>query len=58
MAHLPITILARQAFIQDELTASAETKKKILEQCPDKIIKAVDVIINSLNNKAKTSSFP
>ncbi|MEK9137569.1 MAG: SIS domain-containing protein, partial [Bacteroidota bacterium] len=53
MAHLPITILARQAFIQDELTASAETKKKILEQCPDKIIKAVDVIINSLNNKKK-----
>jgi D-sedoheptulose 7-phosphate isomerase len=53
MAHLPITILARQAYIQDELTASAETKKKILEHCPDKIIKAVDIIINALNSKKK-----
>jgi D-sedoheptulose 7-phosphate isomerase len=53
MAHLPLTILARQTFIQDELNASAETKKKILEQCPDKIIKAVDIIINALNNKKK-----
>ena len=53
MPHLPLTILARQAYIQDELTASAETKKKILDQCPDKIIKAVDIIINALNNKKK-----
>jgi D-sedoheptulose 7-phosphate isomerase len=53
MAHLPLTILARQAYIQDELNASAETKKKILEHCPDKIIKAVDIIINALNNKKK-----
>ena len=53
MAHLPVTILARQAFIQDELNASAETKKKILETCPDKIIKAVDIIIGALNNKKK-----
>ena len=53
MAHLPLTILARQAFIQDELTASADTKKKIFEQCADKIIKAVDIIINALNQKKK-----
>ena len=53
MAHLPVTILARQAFIQDELNASAETKKRILERCPDKIIKAVDIIIGALNNKKK-----
>lgn len=53
MAHLPLTILARQAFIQDELIASAETKRKILESCPDKIIRAVDIIINALNNKKK-----
>jgi D-sedoheptulose 7-phosphate isomerase len=53
MAHLPLTILARQAYIQDELNASAETKKKILEHCPDKIIKAVDIINNALNNKKK-----
>lgn len=53
MAHLPVTILARQAFIQDELNASAETKKKIFETCNDKIIKAVDAVINTLNNKKK-----
>jgi D-sedoheptulose 7-phosphate isomerase len=53
MAHLPITILARQAFIQDELKASSEVKLKIFEQCSDRIIKAVDIIINSLNNKKK-----
>ncbi|MBI4535576.1 MAG: D-sedoheptulose 7-phosphate isomerase [Ignavibacteriae bacterium] len=53
MAHLPITILARQAFIQDELKASAATKIKIFEQCADKIIKAVDTIISALNQKKK-----
>ncbi len=53
MAHLPITILARQAFIQDELKASAETKTKIFDQCTDKIIKSVDIIIGALNQKKK-----
>ncbi|MER3524707.1 MAG: phosphoheptose isomerase [Ignavibacteria bacterium] len=53
MAHLPVTILAREAFIKDELTASAETKKKIIETCTDKIVKAVDVIIDALNKKKK-----
>ena len=53
MAHLPITILARQAFIQDELNASADTKKRIFEQCTDRIIKAVDIIIGALNQKRK-----
>lgn len=53
MAHLPLTILARQSFVQDELNASAETKRKIFEQCTDKIIKAVDIIIHSLNNRKK-----
>lgn len=53
MAHLPITILARQAFIQDELEASAETKTKIFEHCTDKIIKSVDIIIGALNQKKK-----
>jgi D-sedoheptulose 7-phosphate isomerase len=53
MAHLPITILARQAFIEDELKASAAIKTKIFEQCTDRIIKAVDVIINALNQKKK-----
>jgi D-sedoheptulose 7-phosphate isomerase len=53
MAHLPLTILARETYIKDELTASADTKKKMLEVLPDRIIKAVDIIINALNNKKK-----
>lgn len=53
MAHLPITILAREAYIKDELTASAETKKKIIDACSNTIVKAVDTLINALNNKKK-----
>jgi D-sedoheptulose 7-phosphate isomerase len=53
MAHLPVTILAREAFIRDELTASAETKKKIIEACSQSIVKAVDAIIDALNKKKK-----
>lgn len=53
MPHLPLTILARQAFIEDELNASAATKKKIFEQCADRIIKAVDAVIKALNTKNK-----
>lgn len=53
MAHLPVTILAREAFIRDELTASAETKKRIIETCTDRIVKAVDIIIDALNKKKK-----
>ena len=53
MAHLPLTILSRQAFIEDELNASAETKKRIFAQCADRIIKAVDLIIAALNQKKK-----
>ena len=53
MAHLPLTILARQAFIQDEFLASADIKKKTFEQCADRIIKAVDLIIAALNARGK-----
>jgi D-sedoheptulose 7-phosphate isomerase len=53
MPHLPLTILARQAFIQDELKASAATKLKIAEQCNDAIIKAVDTLIGTLNRQGK-----
>lgn len=53
MPHLPLTILARQAFIQDELKASSAIKLKVFEQCTDKIIKAVDLIITSLNGGKK-----
>lgn len=53
MAHLPLTILARQAFIQDEFAASADIKQKTFEACADRIVKAVDVLIGALNAKGK-----
>lgn len=53
MPHLPITILAREAFIRDELAASAAVKTKIVDACSPAIIKAVDVVINALNNRKK-----
>jgi len=53
MPHLPLTILARQAFIQDELRASAEIKSKIFDHCADRITKAVDLIIKTLNDRKK-----
>lgn len=53
MAHLPLTILARQAFIQDELKASADTKRLIAEQCTDVIVKAADLLIRTLNGGGK-----
>jgi D-sedoheptulose 7-phosphate isomerase len=46
-------MLARQTFIKDELTASAETKTRILEQCTDSVGKAVDLIIRALNGRKK-----
>ena len=53
MAHLPITIVYREKFIQDSLNESAETKKKILAQCTRDIGKAVDIMIDALNKKKK-----
>lgn len=53
MAHLPLPILAREAFITDELKASAETKRLIAENCTDMIAKAVDTLIRTLNQGGK-----
>ena len=53
MSHLPITILYRQNFIQQSLKESSETKLKILETCVSDISKAIDLIINALNQKNK-----
>lgn len=53
MAHLPVTLLARQAFVQDELRASAEVKTKIFERCADRILKAADFLIDALNRQKK-----
>jgi D-sedoheptulose 7-phosphate isomerase len=53
MAHLPLTLVYRQGFIQDSLKASAETKKKIAEECTGDISRAIDFIIRAFNNKKK-----
>ena len=53
MAHLPLTLLHRQKYIQDQLIESAETKKKMFEACAGDIIKAVDAIINCYNHHGK-----
>ncbi len=53
MAHLPVTLLARQAFVQDELRASAEVKTKIFERCGDRILKAADLLIEALGRQKK-----
>ncbi|MGD0337976.1 MAG: D-sedoheptulose 7-phosphate isomerase [Bacteroidota bacterium] len=53
MAHLPLTIAYRQKFIKDSLVESAETKKKIAEQCTGDISKAIDMIVDALNKKKK-----
>lgn len=53
MAHLPLTLVYRQKYIQDQLNESAETKKKMFEACAGDILKAVDAIIGAYNNKNK-----
>lgn len=53
MAHLPLTLVYRQSFIQDSLKSSSETKIKIAEQCTGDISKAIDFIIRAFNNKKK-----
>ena len=53
MAHLPLTLLHKQKYIQDQLDESAATKKKMFEACAGDILKAVDAIFNALNNKKK-----
>ncbi|MBI4809847.1 MAG: D-sedoheptulose 7-phosphate isomerase [Ignavibacteriales bacterium] len=53
MAHLPLTLLHRQKYIQDQLNESSETKKKIFDACAGDILKAVDVLINAFNDKKK-----
>ncbi len=53
MAHLPLTLVYRQKYIQDQLNESAETKKKMFEACAGDILKAVDAIINAYNHGCK-----
>jgi D-sedoheptulose 7-phosphate isomerase len=45
--------MTREAFIKDELAASAATKQKIVEQCTDTIARAVEVILRALNGRKK-----
>jgi len=53
MAHLPLTLLQRQKYIQDQLNESAETKKKIFDTCVSDILKAVDALMKAFNEKKK-----
>ena len=53
MPHLPLTLVYRQKYIQDQPNDSAETKKKMFEACAGDILKAVDAIIKTYNNKGK-----
>lgn len=53
MAHLPLTSLHRQKFIQDQLSESAETKRKIFDSCAGDMLKAVDILIGAFNGKKK-----
>lgn len=53
MAHLPLTLVYRQKYIQDQLSDSAETKKRMFEACSGDMLKAVDAIIKCYNNKGK-----
>ncbi len=43
----------RERFIRDSLRESAETKRKISEQCASEISKAIDLIMDALNHKKK-----
>lgn len=53
MAHLPLRLVYRQKYIQDQLEESAATKKKMFDSCAGDILKAIDAIINAYNNKKK-----
>ena len=53
MAHLPLTLLHRQKYIQDQLNESAETKKKIFDSCASEILKTVDALMKAFNEKKK-----
>ncbi|MDI6766706.1 MAG: D-sedoheptulose 7-phosphate isomerase [Bacteroidota bacterium] len=53
MAHLPLKLLNRQKYIQDQLNESAEMKKKIFDSCTDDILKAVDTLMKAFNEKKK-----
>jgi D-sedoheptulose 7-phosphate isomerase len=53
MSHLPLTLVYRQKFIQDQLNDSAETKRKMIDACTGDILKAVDAVIKAYNGKKK-----
>ena len=53
MSHLPLTLVYRQKFVLDSLKESGETKQRIAEQCVPDIMKAVDILIETFNNKKK-----
>ncbi len=53
MSHLPLKLVYRQKYIQDQLADSAETKKKMFDACSNDILKAADLLIKAFTNKKK-----
>jgi D-sedoheptulose 7-phosphate isomerase len=53
MAHLPLTLVYRQKYIQDQLLESAETKKKMFEACAGDILKAADALLRAYTTGGK-----
>jgi D-sedoheptulose 7-phosphate isomerase len=53
MAHLPMTLVYREKFIQDSLAESAAAKQRIAATCVPQISKAIDLMIRALNDKKK-----
>ena len=53
MAHLPMTALYREKFIQDSLAESAATKKRIADACASDISRAIDLLLRALTQKKK-----
>lgn len=45
MAHLPLTLVYRQKYVQDQLSESAETKRRMFDACAGDILKAADAIL-------------
>jgi D-sedoheptulose 7-phosphate isomerase len=53
MAHLPLTIVHRRKFIDEQFRQSADLSKKMYDACASDILNAVDTIIRAFNNQKK-----
>jgi D-sedoheptulose 7-phosphate isomerase len=53
MSHRPLTLVYRQKFIQDQLTASADLKNKMVEACTRDILNATDALLRAFTTGRK-----